>query len=540
MRNPIEILTEKINTDKEVLSVMPQNTKKNRQAYAKKVEELKDEYQRSLNDIITEIKRRANKVKNVRQNPEIKKTLETLEKFEELDLYEDLNTTYEKIKLDEKIFLLRRFYKNNLEKVNENIEECLKKFEDLGVQLKESDFKYSPHLRIYMKDFLEKSKSMKSNSAIMKEAFEKVYWECPDIIVHIEINLRYLYLKYQKELEKKFRSENKKVLKELGTSEKTILGDYSALILKMEEIESIDKQLWLENFLNKSKDPKNFEEASILKQYDKMVVKPVIDYSKTELNELKDNLVKLSQSLTEYTKYLKYKFIVDKVIEIYNEKDKHKNNYETQKKNIQKLESKLFSANKKYEKLDKKKDSIFKKKKAPDKLKQLASDINAQILELKELYRQLDMDKVNDKIASTLTDNSTIYEVFLLASAYYTFLVEILMDKYPEMSEDELNAEVAEIRRFVTYPYITILKNINIKEEKNIALMIKDKYNLLDLNVNKPDFEEDGIDNLITNVKAVEDAYNFEKSKLSIEDIEYLLKANKLLENIGEQNDGDV
>ena len=62
MSSPIEILNEKIDTDKEILSVMPKNTKKNTEAYLKKVEEIKGEYQRYLNDIILEVKRRANKI----------------------------------------------------------------------------------------------------------------------------------------------------------------------------------------------------------------------------------------------------------------------------------------------------------------------------------------------------------------------------------------------------------------------------------------------------------------------------------------------
>ena len=100
MSSPIEILNEKIDTDKEILSVMPKNTKKNTELYLKKVEEIKADYERYLNDIVLEIKRRANKINNIKENPEIKEVEEEIKKFDGLDLLGAGNTSYEKMKLD--------------------------------------------------------------------------------------------------------------------------------------------------------------------------------------------------------------------------------------------------------------------------------------------------------------------------------------------------------------------------------------------------------------------------------------------------------
>ena len=144
MSSPIEILNEKIDTDKEILSVMPKNTKKNTELYIKKVEEIKADYERYLNDIVLEIKRRANKINNIKENPEIKEVEEEIKKFDGLDLLGAGNTSYEKMKLDELLFILRRFYKNNLEQVNNNILSCIRKFSEVGVELKPEDFNYSP------------------------------------------------------------------------------------------------------------------------------------------------------------------------------------------------------------------------------------------------------------------------------------------------------------------------------------------------------------------------------------------------------------
>ena len=150
MSSPIEILNEKIDTDKEILAVLPKNTKKNVESYIKKVQEIKINYEKYLGNIINEIQDRTNKINEIKENPEIKEVEEDLEKFNNLDLLGIGNTSYEKMKLDELLFILRRFYKNNLEQVNNNILACIRRFAEVGVDLKPEDFNYSPFARRYM------------------------------------------------------------------------------------------------------------------------------------------------------------------------------------------------------------------------------------------------------------------------------------------------------------------------------------------------------------------------------------------------------
>ena len=535
MSSPMEILNEKIDTDKEILSVMPKNTKKNTGLYIKKVEEIKTEYERYLDDVILEIKRRANKINSIKENPEIKEVKSELQKFEGLDLLGAGNTSYEKMKLDELLFILKRFYKNNLDQVNENILACIRRFAEVGIELKPEDFNYSPFAKRYMKVFFREYKKGDVNSQNMKDTFEKLYWECSDIIVHIELNIRYLYLKHEKEIDKHFAAENKEILKDLETSDREYLEKYRTLREKLDELEAIDKKLMLQKFLNKELDTKEYETIAIEKQFSKMLAEPYDTYSKAEINEISENIVKLSKTLEEYQCYLKYKYVFDALLKVYKEKDKFKNGYEKQKKEIQKLENKIVKTNKKYEKTDKFKDFIFFKKNSAEKLKTLTIEINNQILEIKELYRKIDNDKVNDKFATMLTDNSTIYDALFLAGSFYTFLVETIINEFPDIPEKEINETVSAIRKFITSPYITILNNVTIKEDKDMALMIKDKYNLFKINITKTDLDETAIGALINTVNTIVNAYNLENSGLELEDAKFILKANKILEELKEQ-----
>ena len=336
MNDPVEILNKKIETEKEILSVMPKNTKKNMDLYKKKVEEVHDNYQRYLNDIILEIKRRANRINNIKENEEIKILENKLKEFKQIDLFASVNTSFEKMKLGENLFGLRKFYQNNLEKVNNNIANCIEKFKEAGIKLTQEEFDYCPFVKRYMQEFFEEYEKGNVNSQKMKEVFEKIYWECSDVIMHIELNIRYIYLKKQKEIDKTLKSNRKTILKKLETSEETYLEQYKQMQQELDELKASDKRIFLDKFLNKKLDVKEYEDSEIEKKYAKILAKPPETYSKTELNEIKEHILKLSKSIEEYQNYTKYKFVVDEVLKIYNEKDSFKNVYEKQKKEIRK------------------------------------------------------------------------------------------------------------------------------------------------------------------------------------------------------------
>ena len=79
-------------------------------------------------------------------------------------------------------------------------------------------------------------------------------------------------------------------------------------------------------------------------------------------------------------------------------------------------------------------------------------------------------------------------------------------------------------------PYHTIMKNIHISDEKNIQIIIKDRYRLLNFKVEKEDFDEGSTENLERNLRAMKLSLDLENAGLAIEDIEMICKIKKLLE----------
>ena len=99
----------------------------------------------------------------------------------------------------------------------------------------------------------------------------------------------------------------------------------------------------LDKFLNKELDPKDYEESATEKQISKMLAEPYETYTKADLNEITENIVKLSKTLEEFQNYLKYKYVYEAVLKIYKEKDKYKNLKANLKKQIKNMKTLINS-----------------------------------------------------------------------------------------------------------------------------------------------------------------------------------------------------
>ena len=74
-----------------------------------------------------------------------------------------------------------------------------------------------------------------------------------------------------------------------------------------------------------------------------------------------------------------------------------------------------------------------------------------------------------------------------------------------------------------------MIYNIPFLEQKDLAVIIKDRYRLLNFKVEKENLSEDNIDSLIDLLKNVCTGINIREAKLDIEEIEELCKIKKIL-----------
>ena len=213
MSDILEEFDKYISSNKEVLSVLPINTKKNRAQYVAKATEMLEKAEQIKEVIWNEITSRYERLIQVEENPEVAKLQKEVDEIKNVELFNELNTPYEKLGLDKITHRLSCFFEGDLKLVNSNIKEYLDIFKNYGITFTADDFCYSDSTNEYMTAYLnEYNNNSLDSSDVLKKAFENIYWKCPDIVTHIELNLRYLYHLNAKKIEKELNERNQAIL----------------------------------------------------------------------------------------------------------------------------------------------------------------------------------------------------------------------------------------------------------------------------------------------------------------------------------------
>lgn len=522
MSKKIEEIMDKIEASKEVLSTMPKNNLKNINIYQEKLEELENEYKKYKKDISNRLQRRYQNAIRKAPNKEIE-NLETRLKTISyiLELLDEEKTSYEKMGLDRAIFTISRYYKENLENINEQIQACINKFSKVGIQVSLDDFDYSLYVKNYMKTFFQELEKGNVNSERLKEKFEEIYWKCPDIIVHIELNIRNIYLKKEALIDKFFEKEKIEKLKRLDVTSKEVKKTYIELKKQLLDKKTIEPGLIQEQFLSGKLNTKNFTKEKIDADITKVLPKDIAENLDAN-EEVKGNIGRFLNTLYEYQNYIKFKFIVDDIKQYYQERDNYKKSYATTKKEIEKLEKKLKRLNKKATRR-----GLFGIKRKEYKQTPETKEL---IQTIREKYKELDMNKFYNKIYTELNKDSTIYDVLKLANSYYVYLTSCIIKNFKNIQSEEIEEKVKELDDFLSNPYNTIINHTSVTEENDLSIIIKDRYKLLSFIVEKEDLGINNISSLISRLENIQIAINMKKANLKIEDIELLCEIKKMLQ----------
>ena len=515
-------ILDKMEADKEVLSTLPRNNKKNTTQYLEEVTKLKNEYTDYKNDLFSEIEKRYKDIISIEISDDIEKIKTQIKDIENmLNILDNVKTSYEKMGMDTIIYELGKFYKQNLENVNEKILLCINKFKEIGIILVPEDFNYSIYVSKYMNTFFEEAKKGDVNSDVIKNKFEEIYWKCPDIIIHIELNLRYIFLKKQNAIDKYYEKKKDDLLSTIKMKPEEIQARND--LLNKELINKIDedKAIIINNFLTGKLNVKDYTDEKIKDNYMKMLSKEAFkDEDKTEINE---NIVKFINSLYEFKSYTKFQFIYNDIKKKYGERAEHKNDYNNIKKEINSKEKKLNGLNRKINR-----KSLFGKRK--EKVEKQSAEYNKLILEIEEVYKKLDEAEMYSRINEILSDESTIYDLLKFSVAFNNYLVDYIGNQNPDMEREDIEKFIKELNNFLKNPYNTIIKNITVLEEKDIPMIISDRYKLLNFNVTKDDVNIENIDTLITTLSTIETKYNMDKLKIKIEDLTFICEFKKILD----------
>ena len=185
------------------------------------------------------------------------------------------------------------------------------------------------------------------------------------------------------------------------------------------------------------------------------------------------------------------------------------------KKEINKEEAKLFKDNKKLFKMVSK--GNMKKYNYYNKL------INERISKIKVLYEELDKNYFLEKV-SLLGSDSSLYDTLNLALSNFNYLNDIM-----KRNGKEVDLEIIYLKELVFYPYINIINNVLIEDEKDISLIIRDRYNLFGLDISEEEILIDNLDNTINEINTIIISSIMKRLGISENMIKFILNSENTL-----------
>lgn len=537
MKELVEDIEKQISTDKEVITVLPRNGIKAIKTLLETIKEMSEKYEILNEKLLKEIEERYNKLTAVEENKQISELETKIEKYVSATRILDNRIPFEKMGLDKICYNVNGYYKSDLKRLNSELIECVKKFAAAGINVTADDFNISEYSKEYMGVLLQEAYDGNINSEKIKDAFEKVYLKCSEVVSHLYANIRYIYDINEDKIRKFYENKTEEILQELKLTPEQVEENKNDLIKKQQKLKDVDNKIILSNFFNGTLNINDYKSDNYQKMYLELISKNVSELSEDEKDEKNENIEKLNDNLSEYSKFLAYKFLNDEVLKIREEELKKiaenkekkvkKTQFDIVKDNIKKLTVEIFKLN---GKIDKPEKGLFKRIALNDKKDSaILLQRNNLILDLKKAYMDFDEEMLKQKIIQTIDDTSSILDVLKIGSSDFSFMAKAIIKKNEEITDKEVSDLIDEIRNFIDFTRFTVINYVQISEKKDLSIIIKDKYKLFGIQVSKENFQEDSIDDLIKKVKIINNYNNIQKSSFSVEELQYIITVKGML-----------
>ena len=491
----LENLEKEIKLSEEVISNLPINNVKNAESFKREVDLEINNYEKKASEILEELKRRVLEYESLNYEDVVSYT-DILRKIKKALMYtNNLSTSYEKLDFDKIVYQLTHYNEEDLIANNRNILKAINIFKVASVLISINDFNYTNYVSEYMQMFFEGDLT----TTKIKNTFDKTCWKCPNIMMQIELNLRYIYDKYKNKTEAYINGVNKELEVKVTNGAKALLDSYNYLRNKEETL--LNRNNLILDFYSGKEDISEYTDEKIQGILSGLFVDSDFDNRKIEI------VKQFRYSLLEYKNYLKYKDLIDKIKTLYSE-DLEKNFISGRMKKIKSLEHKLFKLNKK-----------TSNQQSKTKVDKLEPEVNGLINEIKVLYDEIDSNMFKIVVKEHIKDNSTIFKSLLLICQYYAVLADYFKEKNPDISYKEIDKEIDLLYEFIMSPNNTMINNITVLEECDIKNVVITNYKMLNLKVDENVITDDSIDGIIANLDKVIMNDNLKKLGISIDSL---------------------
>ena len=420
----------------------------------------------------------------------------------------------------------------SVDRVNEVLKEFIADMKTIGIELSVDDFNYSTFTHDYMEECFANLKNDKY-LIVMKQVFDDLYWECPKLLVHLELCVRNLVLKNKKLIVKHINALIAKYLKNVNIEKDEVINEYVKVRNNYEELKECDAFNIYSFFKRNPGDLDAYIVPSV--QFDQ-VINAVTDGSayynlndeekKIFLNNIKD----LSYELREYELVEKFKKLFTFIQTVYNKQDANKGEYKSKVKEIAKLERGKNKLDRKINRLIAKRNRIGENNKERINalnfdIKSLYNELEKQVIDIKAALDEATRLKFEESIKSLLNPSSTIYDVACLFSKYYGVLYDEV-GKFGKLEENELEELVDEFRHIQYNAHLTILKSVSFLETNTVKELIEQKFKLYNIKITLDGYNSDDFISLKKNVATLVRYNNLLSISLTPEDIRVMISYN--------------
>ena len=537
MNNFLNFIEEDIDAKKTLIDTLPTKTKINKKKYNEKIDEISHKYENYKISLFKYINAKSSKLKIKSETKNLDKLTDEVSILEHVRfVLNPMNTYVEKMGFDSLLYELNHYSEFQFGSLNKILNEFLDKFELINVKLTSEDFDYTCYVNEYMKAFLEVREGKSKKYEKVSKIFEEIYWLNPNLVEHIELNLRSLVKVYSKEFEKYIQKIQKQVKADNN------IKNYEDCLLKLQKAYLNLKNAESENItdiINKAK-LKEIEIVDYLpdsklrsEAYSSLSIDSLNLEDKSEMENFYDNISKLRDNLVEYSNYrqfiplmLDFKSTYEKKIEI------DKKSIETKIKeidaNIKAKEKELYKLNKKI--FGKK---IFKNKKIDKEAeKKLKSESINIAKELYVLYKDYEKEYFNSKVLINLNKTYTISNFLELYYSFDYFKKSAIKKVFEISNYEDLITFSESFDLFAMNLNNVIMSGVFLFNKENVSSVIVKKYRLSKININDDDLHIDNIENLINKIDLLLRVNKIDQSQTSAEKIWFMVKSMEINEKL--------
>lgn len=410
---------------------------------------------------------------------------------------------------------------DSLDSINSILTNFINKFKEFSISLTIDDFSYTMFTKKYMTDFFS---NLNCNNVDLNSSFEAIYWECPDFLKHLKINLWVILDRYKKELDNYC---DKVKTDKLNTYNLTLDGAVSSYYDKVKLLDiniSRDSYINLNNFLDKKRNINDYLwDSSIRKtNFNSFAVNGNFE----ELDDLSKEkyyfeALDLSKTLSVLKLYYRYEFIAKDLQSKFSKRIENKGLYDNKLKEISKEEAKRKKIYSTYLRAC---GVGFLARVDDKKIASCKLEMNEQILKLYGLYNELHDLEIIYNMNKHLSEVSSLYDLFMTAYSSYYYLRKMFTENFKEIENFSVDNEIKQYFDFIYSPNNAFLTKINAFTLYDIAEIVADKYRLLELNVSKDSIMKDSIDSTIDTVNFIKLINDIDTGALSLDKMNFIVK----------------